>query len=191
MRGTGRKVKIAITTFIALLSLSAAMPPLISGDPRNHTQETHANYYIEVSLSRCKLSLYEKREDNSLLLLKEYKVGTAVKGIPTFPLGKGKVTRIELNPWWHPTEYTREIYRRKGIELPKAVPPGDPLNYMGAFKIYLSHTTARGSIYRIHGTNNSKRLGRRVTGGCICMDNAEGLDIARTIPVGTEVNIVL
>src|SRR3990172_6768874 len=149
----GLKVKTAIMVFVVLLSLSAAMPPLISGDRGNHTQETHVNYYIEVRLSRCKLSLYEKRERNSLVLIKEYKVGTAVKGIPSFPLGKGKVTRIELNPWWHPTEYTREIYRQRGIELPKAVPPGDPLNYIGAFKIHLSHKTARGSIYRIHGTN--------------------------------------
>ncbi len=184
-------MKIAIAAFMALLSLSEAVQTRITGDPVNRTQETHANYYIEVSLSRCTLSLYEKREHDSLLLLKEYRVGTAAKGIPAFPLGKGKVTRIELNPWWHPTEYTREIYRQKGIALPKAVPPGDPLNYMGAFKIYLSHTTARGNIYRIHGTNNTKRLGRRVTGGCICMDNTEGLDLARTISVGTEVNIVL
>ena len=149
------------------------------------------NYYIEISISQCKLTLFEKADQNSMVPVKEYKVGTAVRGLEVFPLGKGKVTRIELNPYWHPTEYTREIYEQKGIELPKAVPPGHPLNYMGPFKIYLSQSTSHGSIYRIHGNNNKNRVGKRVTGGCICMDNDEGLELAKMIPVGTEVNIVM
>jgi L,D-transpeptidase YnhG len=62
---------------------------------------------------------------------------------------------------------------------------------MGSFKISLSHVTERGQIYRIHGNNNGKRVGRRVTGGCVCMDNKEGLELATTIRKGTEVEIVM
>ena len=148
-------------------------------------------YCIEISISKCRLTLYEKSEQNFLVPVRKYTVGTAVRGLGVYPLGKGRVTRIELNPYWHPTNYTREIFEHKGKELPKAVPPGHPLNYMGMFKIHLSHTTSRGNIYRIHGNNNKSRVGKRVTGGCICMDNDEGVELAKTIPVGTMVNIVL
>ena len=61
---------------------------------------------------------------------------------------------------------------------------------MGKFKITLSHRTKKGAIYRIHGANNRARVGRRVTGGCFAMYNEQGLELARTIPVGTEVNIL-
>ena len=61
---------------------------------------------------------------------------------------------------------------------------------MGPFKISLSHRTWKGAIYRIHGNNNPKRVGRRVTGGCFVMGNEEGLALAHRIRVGTEVNIV-
>jgi lipoprotein-anchoring transpeptidase ErfK/SrfK len=61
---------------------------------------------------------------------------------------------------------------------------------MGPFKIALSHRTQKGAIYRIHGNNDPKRVGRRVTGGCFVMNNPDGLALARRISVGTEVNIV-
>jgi len=61
---------------------------------------------------------------------------------------------------------------------------------MGPFKIALSHRTRKGAIYRIHGNNDPKRVGRRVTGGCFVMNNPEGLDLARRIRVGTKVMIV-
>lgn len=63
------------------------------------------------------------------------------------------------------------------------------MNYMGAFKIYLSHRTYKGDIYRIHGNNDPSQVGLRVTGGCIRMYNDEGTDLAKMIPIGTEVNI--
>ena len=68
--------------------------------------------------------------------------------------------------------------------------PGHHLNYMGDFKISLSHKTQKGAIYRIHGNNNPQRVGRRVTGGCFVMDNVEGQDLARMVPIGTKVNIL-
>lgn len=149
------------------------------------------SYYIEVSISKCKLTLFEKNSSKSIVPIREYSVGTAAWGLEVVPQGKGVVTRIDFNPYWFPTQYTREIYAQKGITLPAAVRPGDPLNYMGTFKISLSHKTSRGRVYRIHGNNNSKRVGKRITGGCICMDNKEGEELAKLITVGTEVNVVM
>lgn len=148
------------------------------------------SYFVEISISRNLLTLYEKRGDAEKIAVAEYAVGSAVRGIDTYPLGLGRVTGINFKPWWYPTPYSRQVFRDRGIEIPAAVPPGHPLNYMGPFKIALSHRTNKGAIYRIHGNNNPKRVGQRVTGGCFVMDNADGLALARRIRVGTEVNIV-
>jgi lipoprotein-anchoring transpeptidase ErfK/SrfK len=147
-------------------------------------------YYIEISISRSILELYEKTADGGLVLIRTYPVGTAVRGLDTYPVGLGKVTGIYFDPWWYPTPYSRQVFRERGIELPRAVPPGHSLNYMGKFKITLSHKTRKGAIYRIHGANYSWRVGKRVTGGCFAMYNDQGLELARTISVGTEVNIL-
>jgi len=151
---------------------------------------TQASYSIEISISRNLLTLFENRGGVAPVAVAEYPVGTVVRGLKTFPVGQGRVTAITLNPWWYPTEYSRQVFRGRGIVLPKAVPPGDPLNYMGAFKISLSHKTWKGAIYRIHGNNDPRRVGRRVTGGCFVMGNREGLELAGKIKVGTLVNIV-
>lgn len=149
------------------------------------------NYCIKVSIGQCRLTVFKKEDKMPMVPIKTYRVGTVVKGLGVYPVGKGKITKIDLSPYWYPTERTRKIYEEKGIALPKAVPPGHPLNYMGTFKIHLSHATSQGSIYRIHGNNNRKRIGKRVTGGCICMDNTEGMELAKMVPVGTEVVIGL
>ena len=147
-------------------------------------------YYIEISISRTTLTLYEKNGDGELIPLHKYPVGSAVRGLDSYPTGVGKVTGIYFDPWWHPTPYSRQVFLKRGIVLPRTVPPGHPLNYMGKFKIALSHRTKKGAIYRIHGVNNPGRVGRRVTGGCFAMYNDQGLELARTISVGTEVNIL-
>ena len=147
-------------------------------------------YYVEISISRTQMTLFEKMNGSESKIVARYPVGTVVRGLKTYPTGRGKVTGISFNPWWYPTAYSRQVFRERGIELPRAVPPGDPLNYMGPFKISLSHRTWKGAIYRIHGNNNPKRVGRRVTGGCFVMANADGLALAHRIRVGTEVNIV-
>jgi len=151
----------------------------------------HGSNYVEISISRNLLTLFARREGASdPEIVVQYPVGTVVRGLKTYPTGLGKVTGITFNPWWYPTEYSRQVFLKRGIVLPPKVPPGDPLNYMGAIKISLSHKTWKGAIYRIHGNNNPARVGRRVTGGCFVMNNSDGLELAHRIKVGTEVNIV-
>lgn len=145
-------------------------------------------YCIEVSIIKCRLYLYELPEKR---LLREYLASTAKNGLDTYPTGIGHVTKIELNPEWHPTAYSRWYFRtNKNIDLPAIVKPGDPLNYMGDFKIHLSHRTYKGDIYRIHGNNDPSQVGQRVTGGCIRLHNDEGVKLAGMIAVGTEVTIL-
>lgn len=175
----------------ALPSLAAEpLPPYQQLSPDEVTAEAARTYYVEIRMSRNILTLYEKKGDAEKTPVAEYRVGSAVLGLKIYPLGLGRVTGIYFNPWWYPTPYSRQVFRARGIELPSAVPPGHPLNYMGPFKIALSHRTSKGAIYRIHGNNNPQRVGRRVTGGCFVMNNRDGLALARMITVGTEVNIM-
>jgi lipoprotein-anchoring transpeptidase ErfK/SrfK len=183
---------IAAISISILFPLSAFPAETLPPDPNTPSAEHTGpkTYYVEISISGTKLTLFETNGNGERVPVAEYPVGTAVRGLATYPLGLGKVTGIYFNPWWHPTPYSRQVFRGRGIELPSAVPPGHPLNYMGPFKIALSHKTWKGAIYRIHGNNNPKRVGRRVTGGCFVMNNDDGLALAHKIKVGTEVNIL-
>lgn len=188
------KTPLAVALVSCLLALSHLCAEPLPADqpdtPGSVTPGSELAYYVEISISRKLLTLYEKKGAAEKSSIAEYPVGTAVRGLNTYPLGLGRVTGIYFNPWWYPTRYSRQVFRERGIELPAAVPPGHRLNYMGPFKIALSHRTNKGAIYRIHGNNNPKRVGERVTGGCFVMDNTDGLALARRIRVGTEVNIV-
>lgn len=182
---------VTVAGILASSSLAAESLPPAQLDRTDATpSRSDVIYYVEISISRNLLTLSEKRDTGELLPRAEYPVGTVVRGLTTYPLGRGRVTAIQFNPWWHPTPYSRQVFRGRGIRLPAAVPPGHPLNYMGPFKISLSHRTWKGAIYRIHGNNDPRRVGRRVTGGCFVMNNRDGLELARRIRVGTEVNIV-
>lgn len=143
-------------------------------------------YRIEISVSKCTLWLYEIMSDGSKRLLRPFKVATAKRGTP-WPKGEGVVTEIDFDPWWYPTQNMVNRARKLGKRL-VPVPPGASDNPMGAFKIHLSHRNA-GGAYRIHGTNQPWQIGKRVSLGCIRMHNDEGLELARIIPVGTQVVI--
>lgn len=187
-----KALAVALISGLPVLSAFCAetLPTDQSSRPDTVKSDSAVSYFVEISISRNMLTLYERKGDSEQTPIAEYTVGTAVRGLETYPLGLGTVTGIYFNPWWYPTPYSRQVFRERGIELPSAVPPGHPLNYMGPFKIALSHRTWKGALYRIHGNNNAKRVGRRVTGGCFVMDNSDGLALARRIKVGTEVNIV-
>ena len=152
---------------------------------------TQPKYYLEVSISKCRLCVY-KLTKNGFEKIRTYRVATARKGLKKLPLGLGKITKIEINPAWHPTAYTRRYFTKKGIFLPRVIPPGHPLNYMGKFKISLSHwVPGKERVYRIHGVRpgDKKCIGKRVSGGCIRMLNRDGLELIKFISVGTPVQI--
>jgi outer membrane protein OmpA-like peptidoglycan-associated protein/lipoprotein-anchoring transpeptidase ErfK/SrfK len=150
-----------------------------------HTQPVR--YRIEVSVSKCTLWLYAVKADGSKKLVRPYKVATAKSGTP-FPKGVGQVTGIDFEPWWYPTENMKRRAWSIGKRL-APVAPGSSRNPMGSFKIHLSHGN-NGGAFRIHGTNQPSQIGRRVSLGCIRMNNEEGLELARLIDVGTEVEVL-
>lgn len=134
---------------------------------------------LVISVEDCKLRHYLFAGDD-LTLLSEYTVSTVKKGV-IHPQGKGKITNIEFNPTWYPTALTREVFKKKGVIIGSSVPGGHKYNYMGAFKISLSHSTSKGAVYRIHGTIDESTIGTRETGGCIRMYNDEGVEFAKSL----------
>jgi len=154
---------------------------------------SNSRYLVKISVGQCRIWLYE-RNGRELKLIWERKAGTAKFGLKRYPLGLGYITDIDFAPVWKPTGYTRWYFAvKKRIFLPSMVPFGHKLNYMGAFRISISHfVPGKGSVYRIHGVRPGDEdcVGTRVSGGCIRMLNEEGLDLAKTVSVGTPVEII-
>ena len=131
---------------------------------------------IEVD-STSNLMTVKGKVDNQLKDLKTYKVSTGKDDVKK-PFGDGKVTKISLNPIWYPTADTIKSFKKRGINLPSIVLPGDKFNYMGAAKINLTHEVDGKNTFRIHGTLNEKTIGTKESAGCIRMKNGEVLQLA-------------
>jgi lipoprotein-anchoring transpeptidase ErfK/SrfK len=58
-------------------------------------------------------------------------------------------------------------------------------NPLGALALYLGNT-----LYRIHGTNDPKSIGRAASSGCFRMMNEHVLHLASLAAVGTQVSVV-
>jgi lipoprotein-anchoring transpeptidase ErfK/SrfK len=131
---------------------------------------------IDVDSSSNTMTLKGKL-NNKIRNLQTYVVSTAKKDIKK-PTGEGNVTSITLKPFWYPTADTIESFKKRGINLPAVVPPGNKYNYMGAAKISLSHIVDGKNTFRIHGTLSESTIGTNESSGCIRMKNSEVIELA-------------
>ncbi len=151
------------------------MDNILKNEPiRNIT--LYEQLIIEVDSSKNYMILKGKL-DNKIRSIQTYKVSTGRKDIKK-PTGEGNVTSITLNPFWYPTDETLEVFKKKGIDLPKVVPPGHKYNYMGTAKINLTHIVDGKNTFRIHGTIDETTIGRNESSGCIRMRNEEVTQLA-------------
>ena len=151
------------------------MDNILKNDPiRNIT--LYEQLIIEVDSSKNYMVLKGK-VDNKIKSIQSYKVSTGRKDIKK-PTGEGNVTSITLNPFWYPTDETIEAFKKRGIELPKVVPPGHKYNYIGTAKINLTHIVDGKNTFRIHGTIDETTIGRNESSGCIRMKNEEVTQLA-------------
>ena len=93
--------------------------------------------------------------------------------------GTEKISRIAAWPSWTPPSEMRQ--RQPG--LPVTV-TGGLINPLGARALYLGS-----SIYRIHGTNNDRSIGRANSSGCFRLTNAHVIHLASMARVGTKVTV--
>ncbi len=96
-------------------------------------------------------------------------------------LGRTEVIQKVENPTWRPTPSMRE----RNPEWPAVVPGGDPSNPLGPLALYLSWT-----YYRIHGTHDTRKIGRRSSNGCIGLYNEHITELFALTTVGTQVMLI-
>ncbi|MEL6225882.1 MAG: L,D-transpeptidase [Pseudomonadota bacterium] len=106
-----------------------------------------------------------------------YPISVGRKGFTWY--GTKKVTRMASWPTWTPPA---EMRRREPY-LPVTM-SGGIRNPLGAKALYLGS-----SLYRIHGTNNPKTIGRAASSGCFRMMNKHVLHLASVSSVGTRVSV--
>jgi lipoprotein-anchoring transpeptidase ErfK/SrfK len=94
--------------------------------------------------------------------------------------GRTKVTRKVEGPSWRPTP----SMKKRNPEWPDFVPPG-PDNPLGTHALYLSWT-----YYRIHGTHDTRKIGRRSSNGCIGLYNEHISELFALAKVGTQVLLI-
>lgn len=95
-------------------------------------------------------------------------------------LGRTQVVAKVDGPEWRPTPNML----RRDPTLPKYVGPG-PQNPLGTHALYLSW-----KYYRIHGTNDTRKIGRRSSNGCIGLFNEDIAVLFGMANVGTQVLLI-
>lgn len=95
--------------------------------------------------------------------------------------GRTTVTLKRPDPEWRPTE--NMIARNP--DLPRYVEPG-PNNPLGVRALNLGFPGA----YRIHGTNDIRKIGRQSSNGCVGMFNEHVIEVYDRAQVGTPVLLI-
>ena len=94
--------------------------------------------------------------------------------------GRTKIVKKVVGPSWRPTP---DMLIRNP-EWPALIGPG-PDNPLGSHALYLSWT-----YYRIHGTHDTRKIGRRSSSGCIGLYNEQIAELFELTKVGTQVLLI-
>ena len=95
-------------------------------------------------------------------------------------LGRTKIVQKVEGPSWRPTP----AMLKRNPEWPPYVEPG-PNNPLGTHALYLSWT-----YYRIHGTHDTRKIGRKSSNGCIGLYNEHIQELYALTKVGTQVLLI-
>ena len=95
--------------------------------------------------------------------------------------GRTTITVKDRNPTWRPTPSMKQ----RNPEWPDVVAAGAPDNPMGTRSMHLSWT-----YYRIHGTHDTRKIGRRSSNGCIGLYNEHVEELFEMAKVGTQVLLI-
>lgn len=94
--------------------------------------------------------------------------------------GRTSVVQKVVGPSWRPTP----SMLKRNPDWPAYVGPG-PDNPLGTHALYLSWT-----YYRIHGTHDTRKIGRQSSNGCIGLYNASIEELFGLTKVGTQVLLI-
>jgi lipoprotein-anchoring transpeptidase ErfK/SrfK len=99
--------------------------------------------------------------------------------------GTAHVARRAEWPAWHPPQEMVHRAAALGQFVPYRL-DGGKLNPLGARALYL-HQGERDTLYRIHGTNEPRSIGRNVSSGCIRLLNQDIIDLYGRVALGAKV----
>lgn len=94
--------------------------------------------------------------------------------------GYTKIVRKREGPTWTPTANMRA----RDPSLPAFMEAG-PDNPLGTHAMYLDWPA-----YLIHGTHDTRKIGRRSSSGCIGLYNEQIAELFSITPVGTQVRLI-
>jgi len=96
-------------------------------------------------------------------------------------LGRTEVIKKVVNPTWRPTASMLE----RNPEWPREIAGGARDNPMGTRALHLSWR-----YFRIHGTHDTRKIGRRSSNGCIGLYNEHIEELFEMAEVGTQVLLI-
>lgn len=94
--------------------------------------------------------------------------------------GRTSIIRKVDGPTWSPTP----AMKKRNPEWPPFVPAG-PENPLGTHALYLTWT-----YYRIHGTHDTRKIGRKSSNGCIGLYNEHIAEVFSKAKLGTQVLLI-
>ncbi len=94
--------------------------------------------------------------------------------------GRTRIALKDPEPDWRPTP----AMRKRNPEWPDYMPPG-PDNPLGIRALHLGW-----QYYRIHGTHDTRKIGRRSSNGCIGLYNEHIVELYELAKVGTQVLLI-
>lgn len=94
--------------------------------------------------------------------------------------GRTSITQKVVGPGWSPTP----SMLKRNPEWPPYIGPG-PDNPLGTHALHLSW-----QYYRIHGTHDTRKIGRQSSNGCIGLYNEDIAELFELAQVGTQVVLI-
>ncbi len=94
--------------------------------------------------------------------------------------GRTEIIKKVVGPEWRPTPSMKE----RNPDWPDFIGPG-PDNPLGTHALWLSWT-----YYRIHGTHDTRKIGRRSSNGCVGLYNEHISELFDLTQVGTQVLLI-
>lgn len=95
--------------------------------------------------------------------------------------GSTQVVDKVVAPPWRPTP----AMKQRHPEWPDLVEGGAPENPLGTHALYLSW-----QYYRVHGTHDTRKIGRRSSNGCIGLYNEHIQELFGLTKIGTQVLLI-
>lgn len=140
---------------------------------------------IVVNVAEMRLYYFPPAPEGEAPVVETYAISVGRMDWST-PIGKSNIVSKDANPTWIPPQSILDERAAQGRPLPRVVPPG-PDNPLGRHRIRLD---IPGGAYLIHGTNDPRGIGMRVTHGCIRMFPEDVESLFERVPVGTQVHII-